>query len=429
LLFVYYSRFEWPLRAVLRSHNQAWSKYSGFDVVNLNVAFPFDADAIAKLPFQAVVYHLSALTLRWHPSSFAPIEPLADAFAKTDALKIAMPHDDYMLSAPLVAFMRRAGVDLLLSIIPPETWPQVYAGLDFGRTKIRSVLTHYFDTRSVALAAGLAKPLERRAWWLRYRAWKATPWVGAFGQLKVKVGEAARVAAERRGRKTDISLEARDTVRGDRWFRFLADARATVGVEGGSSVHDPTGEIFHAVEAYIKAHPDAPYREVVDRFMGGEDDAIRIVALSPRHIEAVSTRTAQILVSGAYSGVLEPFAHYIPVKPDLSDMDAALDALEDDGRVGEMIERAYADIVASGKYHWTRFFERLRGEGLAIAPKEISPAARAAFDALNESDRHKRWLIQAEVAYGDMPPFLRETARWTLKPLKPLFARTDGYGG
>lgn len=427
-LFVYYSRFEWPLRAVLRSHNDAWMTYSGYHVVRLNVAFPFDAEAIGRLPFQVVIYHLSALTLRWHPSSLAPLEPLADAFASSEAVKIAMPHDDYMLSAPLTQFLNRAKTNLLLSIIPRETWPVVYKGLDATTTRIHPILTHYFDSRTVNIAARATRPIQRRNWWLRYRAWNSTAWVGAWGQLKVRVGERARECAERRGLSTDISVDPKHTVRGDRWFAFLADARATVGVEGGSSVHDPDGSIMKAVDAYTAANPAASYLQVINAILAGNDDQIRIVALSPRHLEATATRTAQILVEGQYNGVLRPCEHYIPVKPDLSDMDAAIDGLQDDDLVASMIERAYHDVVESGRHHWPAFFKTLQEVVPQVSSSIPSAAALAAFRAMNESDRRQQWLIQAEVAYGRSPAWMRAAARTALHPIKPLFARTDGYG-
>ena len=47
-------------------------------------------------------------------------------------------------------------------------------------------------------------------------------------------------------------------------------------------------------------------------------DSYAFFAISPRHLEAVVTKTAQVLVEGSYSGVLEPERHYIPVRRDFS---------------------------------------------------------------------------------------------------------------
>ena len=67
---------------------------------------------------------------------------------------------------------------------------------------------------------------------------------------------------------------------------------------------------------------------------------------------AVATRTFQVLVEGDYSGVLEAGVHYQPVRRDLSDIDAALDRSQDPQRAQAMVDRAYEEIVASGRYSW-----------------------------------------------------------------------------
>ncbi|HWU15256.1 MAG TPA: hypothetical protein VN157_14740, partial [Caulobacter sp.] len=93
---------------------------------------------------------------------------------------------------------------------------------------------------------------------------------------------------------------------------------------------------------------------------GGE-----IRAMSPRHLEAVATRTFQVLVEGDYSGVLEAGVHYQPVRRDLSDIDAALDCSRDPRRAQAMVDRAHAEIVASGRYSWRTAVDDITRQVLA----------------------------------------------------------------
>src|SRR5207245_3101956 len=79
-----------------------------------------------------------------------------------------------------------------------------------------------------------------------------------------------------------------------------------------------------------------------------------------RHLEAVMTKTCQILVEGSYSGVLEPHRHYIPVRRDLTDLDRALELTRDIDLLREISERAHEDIYVSGKYTTDDFAEQLR---------------------------------------------------------------------
>ena len=89
-------------------------------------------------------------------------------------------------------------------------------------------------------------------------------------------------------------------------------------------------------------HPDAGYDEIEAACFPGRDGELALFAISPRHLEACATRTGQILVEGAYSGMLEPGQHYLPVRADLSTSGDVLDEARDEARRRELTEAAYA---------------------------------------------------------------------------------------
>ena len=61
-------------------------------------------------------------------------------------------------------------------------------------------------------------------------------------------------------------------------------------------------------------------------------------------------RTALILYEGDYSGVIEPDRHYFSLKKDYSNFDDAVSFIRDPASVYATTERAFSDIVASGRY-------------------------------------------------------------------------------
>ena len=87
--------------------------------------------------------------------------------------------------------------------------------------------------------------------------------------------------------------------------------------------------------------------------------------MSPRHLEAVATRTFQVLVEGDYGGVLEAGTHYQPVRRDLSDIEAGLDLSRDTQRAQAMVDRAHDEIVASGRYSWRTVVREIADQVLA----------------------------------------------------------------
>ena len=99
-------------------------------------------------------------------------------------------------------------------------------------------------------------------------------------------------------------------------------------------------------------HPQASFEEVEAACFPGQEGSLRLTALSPRHLEACATRTAQVLVEGEYNGVLEAGTHYLPVRPDLSNLADVCRAMQDDDLRATLADRAYRDIVASGRFDY-----------------------------------------------------------------------------
>jgi hypothetical protein len=97
------------------------------------------------------------------------------------------------------------------------------------------------------------------------------------------------------------------------------------------------------------------------------DGQLNLRTISPRHLEACATRTPQILVEGSYSGILQAGRHYIPLKPDFSNLAAVVDDVErgDDRR--DLAEQAYTDVVASGAYGYEGFVRTVLSAAPAVA--------------------------------------------------------------
>ena len=79
-------------------------------------------------------------------------------------------------------------------------------------------------------------------------------------------------------------------------------------------------------------------------------DSHRFFAIGPRHLEAVLTRTAQVLVEGTYNGILQPWRHYLPVRRDFANLPELLEMVRDHALLQNMVDRAYKDVFLSGRY-------------------------------------------------------------------------------
>ena len=173
---------------------------------------------------------------------------------------------------------------------------------------------------------------------------------------------------------------------GDRWFPFVASARAVLGSESGASAIDRRGELVAAERTMLAEQPCLDFADFDAAMPAGWDGQLP-GSVGPRHLEAAAARTCQVLVEGGYDGVLEPDVHYLPVRPDGSNADAVVERLADHKLVEATATRAYADLVLSGRYGYAALAAQLER-----VLDEERPAGRRAIRRLATpcSDRRRR---------------------------------------
>ena len=150
---------------------------------------------------------------------------------------------------------------------------------------------------------------------------------------------------------------------------FSPSCKYTLGVEGGASVHDPDGAFHEASLRYLAEHPEASFEEVEANCFPGVDGGIAYYAISPRHLEACATRTAQVLIEGSYNGILRPGEHYLELRRDFSNLDEVLDRSTTTAERARITETRTATWCASGAYTYERFVRDVEAVALAGAAR------------------------------------------------------------
>jgi hypothetical protein len=285
--------------------------------------------------------------------------------------KVALPQDEYDHAGVMDEWLLELGVTSVYSCFGPEHWSTLYPQL-MGHATFHETLTGFIDEQAAAELASRIPPHSERPYDIVYRARNLPYWFGSHGQLKHRIAEVVRERAGGFGLQTDISTRPEDTIYGAGWLDFLMSGRAVIGSESGSSVLDARGEVQRRISRLLAEEPDLTFEEVDARMPSGWD-SYAFFAISPRHLEAVITKTAQVLVEGRYSGVLEPERHYIPVRRDFSDLDEALERLQDVEAVEAMAEQAYTDVYLSGRNNLSTLADELCREA------EARRATKAAF--------------------------------------------------
>jgi hypothetical protein len=357
ILVVYYSKGEHPLRKTITDHLYSFQRYSKHKCFYLNLAVRRVPTHIRNLKLDLVIFHTIFLSTRWNRADFERVLQKASALKHVDAVKIALPQDEFLNTDLLGDFINEFQIDYVFSVAPESEWEKIYPTVDRKRVRFVNVLTGYLDDDTLNKIDRLVASVRERPIDIGYRAWRGAAWLGRHGVLKAQIADLFHERAANRGLVLDVSTRVEDTFLGEAWYDFLLRCKYMIGVEGGASILDWDGTIRQRTDAFVKAYPEASFTEIEANCFPNLDGSLRLFAISPRHLEACATRTCQVLVEGAYNGILVSGQHYIPLKRDFSNIEQVLDLIKRDSVRKEITERAYRDVVESEQCTYRNFVD------------------------------------------------------------------------
>ena len=156
-----------------------------------------------------------------------------------------------------------------------------------------------------------------------------------------------------------------------------------------------------------------------------------MVMISPRHLEACLTRTGQILVEGEYNGILKPDLHYIPLKADFSNLQEVFDRIQDEPARLEMVECAYRDIVATGRYTYRGMVNTVLEHTIGTRPRDSHKSSSTSSFLFIVNRMHILLNIGFVYIWSRMRDFRNWIARsqnWAIY-IKVLIFTTQFYAG
>lgn len=352
-------------------HLAAFGKYSAHRVciVDTPSAAKFDID-LGK--FDVVVLHYSLII-----SSARQVSPAIAAKIRAFAgYKIVFIQDEYRWVDRSVAAIADLGIDLIYTVINPEAVDRIYHHPSIAHVRRKVTLTGFVPEELTRLAVPdfADRPID-----VGYRARQVPAWLGRFAQEKWWIGQRFRDEAEPRGLRCDIDHSESRRLYGDRWIAFVSGCKAMLGTESGASYIDFTGEVQAAVEALERDDPRIPFEEIHRRLLADRDGDIVIRVISPRCFEAAALRTLMILYPGDYSGVLQPWRHYVPLERDHGNIDEVVAVLRDPVRARQIIDNAYLEVALNPRYSFRAMVEAFDADVAEHAP--LPPEAARTQDA------------------------------------------------
>ena len=302
--------------------------------------------------FDIVVTHYSIrLSFDWHLSSF-----YRQALKEYKGLKVSFVQDEYDETETIRRSIEELGINILFTCVPEEFIEDIYPSSRFTGVKFIQTLTGWIPSNLENRTE--FKPISERQNVISYRGRPLAYWYGDLGQEKVTIGKVVKAECEKRGISVDIEWDEDKRIYGDKWYTFLSNAKATLGTESGSNVFDDYGEIRRNIKWEIDKNPAVTYEEIHQKYLVEHEGKVKMNQISPKMFEAIALKTALVLFEGEYSGVLKPYLHYIPLKKDFSNLEEVLSRLQDDSFLKELADKAFQDILLSGKYNYKQFIHQ-----------------------------------------------------------------------
>ena len=377
-----------PYAATVMEHVNAFVAHSRFAVWTINVDHGYPP-VLDELSPRIILLHYSLFgigTYRLNARYLAFLE------RSTDSYRIAFFQDEYQHCGQRFAFIDRYQIDCVYTLLEPAYHDLVYGRHTHG-PRVISTIPGYVSDELVRMAARRSVPDEGRRIDIGYRGRSLPFYMGRGSQEKREIAARFAEMAKGRGLVLDLAVDERFRLYGDRWVSFMANSRGTIGVEAGVSIFDIDDRVRVAAEQMLRENPATTMEEMSGRLLEPWEGNIPYRTISPRHFEAAAFRVTQILFEGRYSGILEPMVHYLPLRKDFSNFEEVIGLFRNPEVRRSLTDRAYADLIASGRYSYRgfvrRFDENLERAGLAPA-RHPPGAGQLALRIRRETIRGRR---------------------------------------
>lgn len=288
------------------------------------------------------------------PENYFLNESAISRIATFRGIKCVWLQDEYRRVNALRRTLKRLGVTIIFSLASGQTLEQLYPSSDMPGVRKETVFAGYVPKQSPD-ALNLGKQISERPIDVGYRARRPPYWLGSLGQEKINIGLGFIRHPESHSLSLDISVDEQDRLYGIEWDSFLRKCKAVLCVESGSSVIDFSGQIESSVNMACTANTNHSFSEIRSLYLANIDGLHVINPISPRVFEAAAAGTVMICFPGRYSGLLEPWKHYIPLARDFSNMHEIAETLHNPRLLRKISEAAYQDLILDPRFSYDAF--------------------------------------------------------------------------
>ena len=262
-------------------------------------------------------------------------------------LKVVIIQDEYRWINKILNEMVYLNVDCIVSLLDKENINKVYNHPKLKNKLMVSALAGYVSNNWINQE--VPKIAERKKH-IIYRGNNLPFWLGNGAREKSVLSKKILENFHDKGLNLDVSSNPGDRIYGENWLAFMKSGKCVIGLEGGASIFDFDGSIEKKVRKFQSENPKVSYEKIHKEFLSKYEEKIYYRMITPRSFEAIAMKTVQVMYPGKYSGILEPWRHYIPINRDFSNLNEVIEALKDDEFLQKIANQAYSEIIKSENY-------------------------------------------------------------------------------
>ena len=297
---------------------------SDSNVFTHDATFPLH-DKFKNIDFDLIVLGPTFLWCRNHTILHEQISEEFAFLKDSEAVKVALPQDEYDGSEFLEDWLLDWNVDVTYSVLWSH-WDELYP-----RYKQRGILkkgyTSYIPENWIDKWRK-PKAFDDREIDISYRTNEYSRLRCSLRNLKCEIGNKfiEKYEGLKLGNKIRFDLKAKNSAlkTNHEWHDFLENSKSCLATPSGSSLLDKRGETKELIRAYQSGKNSVSFEEVYMKFLKHEEKGRIYSAISPRNLEAALSETLQIATAGEYSGLMDADQDYLRLNEDCSNIEEVL---------------------------------------------------------------------------------------------------------
>ena len=337
----------------------SFSKYSKLNILSFNTRYGIPKE-LKKLKFSIIIIHYSLaayLVLKKNHQQNALIE-VYNYLLSSISLKIAFFQDEMHNCQRRFKLINELKIEYIYSLLEEKYFQKVYK----KNTKVKNIksyLTGYVSDELIDKENAYYKTFDLRTLDIVCRARKLPLYFGKGAQEKSEIMETfIKIIKDKKlNFKIDMSSSENSRIYGDRWFKFLSNAKFMIGAMAGTSIFDISGKVEDIIEEHLRKNPNSNFEELYNNNLKYYENNINYRTISPRLFECAALRVCMILYRDSYQGIFIADRNYIALEKDFSNIDQVLNQMKDQQLVNNIIDNTYKDIILSNRWHFKLFFE------------------------------------------------------------------------